>query len=398
MSPRLSGFILVLSSIVNRNPHMQILAAARVFDGADFHADHALVLQDGRIADLVPRAQLAPAIAPPAPAPGSLLAPGFIDVQVNGGGGALLNAVPDVPCVARIAAAHRRFGTTGLLPTLITDDVAKLEALADAAADAMAVPGVLGFHLEGPFLSAARPGVHPKNHIRAPDARSRAALLRFARHGRSLATLAPETVPEGFVAELVAAGLRVAAGHTAADSDALARAADEGLTGVTHLFNAMLPVSARAPGVPGRAFDDPRLTAGIICDGLHVDPLVLRMAFRLMGPDRLMLVTDAMPSVGCDLAEFDLSGLRVRLVGGKLTAPDGTLAGAHLDMAQAVRNAVTMMRAPLGDALAMASRVPARFLGLDGIRGRLARGFAADIVELDANLVATATWIAGGRA
>jgi N-acetylglucosamine-6-phosphate deacetylase len=365
---------------------LRIFAAERVFDGARMLADHALVLRGDRIEDVVARGQLAPALVPPAPSPGSLIAPGFVDLQVNGGGGVLLNDDPSAAAVARIAGAHGKFGTTGLLPTLITDSVEKLEALADAAADAIKVPGVLGFHLEGPFISPARVGVHPPAHVRGVDPRTRAALLRFADFGSSLVTLAPETVPDGFVAELVAAGLRVSAGHTAADAATLRRAADSGLTGITHLFNAMLPVTARAPGVPGLAFDDPRLFAGIICDGLHVDPLSMRMAFRLMGPERLMLVTDAMPTVGAEDTRFSLAGKDVRLVDGRLTSPDGTLAGAHLDMASAVRNAHRLIGAPIEAALAMASATPARFLGLGERCGRLARGRAAEFVELDAAL------------
>lgn len=363
----------------------RILTAARVFDGARMLDDHAIVVRDGRIADVLPRAQLAPARAT-VPALDSLIAPGFVDVQVNGGGGALLNDDPSPTTVATIAAAYRAFGTTGFLPTLISDDAARLEKLADEAGDILRIPGVLGFHLEGPWLNPGKPGIHPAAHIRPIDARTRAALLRFAMYGRSLVTLAPETVPPGTIAALVGAGLRVAAGHTLADSAAMARAVDEGLTGVTHLFNAMAPVSARGPGVPGFAFDDPRVFASVICDGLHVDRLSLRMAYRLMGPERLFLITDAMPSLGSERADFMLCGVRVRLEGGRLIGPGGTLAGAQLDMASAVRNAMAMMGAPLEDALAMAATTPARFLGLAHERGRIARGFGADFVRLNAEL------------
>jgi N-acetylglucosamine-6-phosphate deacetylase len=363
----------------------QILTAARVFDGARMLNDHAIVVRDGRVADLLPRAQLASTVAA-VPPPGSLIAPGFVDLQVNGGGGTQLNDDPSPRAVTAIAAAHRRFGTTGFLPTLISDDIAVLEALAEAAPDILKIPGVLGFHLEGPWLNPGRRGIHQAAHIRSIDARTRAAILRFAAQGRSLVTLAPEAVPAGTIADLAGAGLRVAAGHTLADSAAMARAAGEGLTGVTHLFNAMAPIAARAPGVPGFAFDDDRILAGIICDGLHVDALTLRMAFRLMGPERLFLVTDAMASLGSDRTNFKLCGVDVRLENGKLLGPDGTLAGAHLDMASAVRNATTLMGASLEAALAMASTTPARFLGLDRERGRIARGFAADFVHLDAGL------------
>jgi N-acetylglucosamine-6-phosphate deacetylase len=363
----------------------QILTAARVFDGARMLTDHAIVVCDGRIVDVLPRAQLAASVAT-LPRPDSLIAPGFVDAQTNGGGGVQLNDDPSPAAVATIAAAHRRFGTTAFLPTLISDEIAVLESLAEAAPDILKIDGVLGFHLEGPWLNPGKRGIHPAAHIRPVDARTRAALLRFAAHGRSLVTLAPEAVPAGTIAELTGAGLRVAAGHTLADSATMARAAAEGLTGVTHLFNAMAPIAARAPGVPGFAFDDRRIFAGIICDGQHVDALALRMAYRLMGPERLFLVTDAMASLGSGRADFTLGGVPVRLENGKLLGPDGTLAGAHLDMASAMRNAMAAMGAPLEAALAMASATPARFLGVAHDHGRIARGFVAAFVHLDARL------------
>jgi N-acetylglucosamine-6-phosphate deacetylase len=371
-----------------------VVAADFLFDGTTLRRDHALVLRGGEIADVVPRQQLAPSLAVRAPTPGSLLAPGFVDAQVNGGGGVLLNDMPTAAGIAQIVASHRRLGTTSLLPTLITDKTDVLEKLADAAST-LAMPGVAGFHLEGPFISPARVGIHPPQAVARVDAAGKAALLRFAKIGRSLVTLAPEEVPAGFIAELVAAGLRVAAGHTAADAPTFRRALDEGLTGVTHLFNAMTPISARAPGIAGVAFDDARVFASLICDGLHVDPLVMRLAYRLMGPERLFFVSDAMPSVGSDRTSFDLLGRNVTLADGKLTSADGTLAGAHLDMAGAMRNAVSQVGIALVDALTMACVTPANFLGLEDRLGSLARGRRADIVELDAGLQVQRVWMDG---
>ncbi len=371
-----------------------VLAADLLFDGATLRRDHAIVLRGGEIADVLPRQQLAPAHAADAPTPGSLLAPGFVDAQVNGGGGVLLNDAPTTAGIAQIAASHRRLGTTSLLPTLITDTPDVLDKLADVAA-AQPMAGVAGFHLEGPFISPARVGIHPPQAVARLDAAGKAALLRFSKIGQSLVTLAPEEVPAGFIAELVAAGLRVAAGHTAADAPAFRRALDEGLTGVTHLFNAMTPISARAPGIAGVAFDDARVFASLICDLLHVDPLVMRMAYRLMGPERLFFVSDAMPSVGSDQTSFDLLGRTVTLADGKLTSADGTLAGAHLDMAGAVRKAVLHVGISLVDALTMACVTPAKFLGLEDRIGTLARGRNADIVELDAELQVQRVWTGG---
>jgi N-acetylglucosamine-6-phosphate deacetylase len=378
------------------NPYGEIavLAADFLFDGAALRRDHAIVMRDGEVADVVARRQLAPSLAASMPPPGSLLAPGFVDAQVNGGGGVLLNDAPTPIGIAHIVANHRRLGTTSLLPTLITDTPDVLEKLANAGST-LAMPGVAGFHLEGPFISPARVGIHPPQAVARIDAAGKAALLRFAAIGQSLVTLAPEEVPAGFIADLVAAGLRVSAGHTAADASAFRRALDEGLTGVTHLFNAMAPISARAPGIAGVAFDDARVFASLICDGLHVDPLVMRMAYRLMGHERLFLVSDAMPSVGSDKTSFDLLGRKVQLVDGKLTSADGTLAGAHIDMAGAVRNAVSHVGIPLVDALTMACATPAKFLGINDRLGHIARGRKADIVELDAALQVQRVWTGG---
>ena len=369
------------------------IAAPELFDGTAMRGPALVTVADGRIA-AVSFAGAAPAAAVTLP-PGTILAPGFIDVQVNGGGGVLLNDEPSAPGIGRIAAAHRTHGTTGLLPTLITCKVEVMEALAAAAPAALQIPGVLGFHLEGPALNQARKGIHLEPEIRAPDARDLAAIKSFARFGRSLVTLAPECVPAALIEDLVQAGLRVAAGHSDATAAEIAEAADRGVTGVTHLFNAMSQLTARAPGVVGAALDDERLFAGVICDGLHVDPISLRLAFRCKGPDRLMLVTDAMPLVGSTQREFLLQGRRISLDGGRLTGPDGTLAGAHLTMIEAVRNAVEWLGIDLCDALAMASRTPAMFLGLGRELGAVLSGYRADLVAFNDLFEVVETWIGG---
>ncbi len=329
---------------------------------------------------------------------GSVLAPGFIDIQVNGGGDALLNDAPTAGTVARIAAAHRRYGTTGLLPTLITDRAEQLEALADAAPDAMMVPGVLGFHLEGPHLNPQRKGIHPPDCIRPLGHADFDRLEAFASHGRSFVTLAPELAPAGAIRRLVGAGLGVAAGHSEATGAEMAAAADDGLTGVTHLFNAMSQLTPREAGIVGATMADERLMAGIIADGIHVAPQSLQAAFRAMGPARLMLVTDAMPTAGGAASSFSLQGRRITLAEGRLTDEAGTLAGAHLTMDAAVRHAVTLMGATLADALVMASATPARFLGLQTQRGTIAPGLRADLVALDARLSVAGVWVGGQAA
>jgi N-acetylglucosamine-6-phosphate deacetylase len=195
--------------------------------------------------------------------------------------------------------------------------------------------------------------------------------------------------------ELIGAGLRIAAGHSDVSAAEIGKAVDRGVSGVTHLFNAMSQMNAREPGLVGAALEDDRLFAGIICDGIHVDRAGLRVAFRCKGRDRLMLVTDAMPLVGTNDRQFMLQGRQITLHNNRLTGPDGTLAGAHLTMIEAVRNAVAMLDISLVDALIMASRTPAAFLGLESELGRIAPGYRADFVAFNPNFEVVGTWIGG---
>jgi N-acetylglucosamine-6-phosphate deacetylase len=369
------------------------IAASQLFDGTTMRGPALVTVSAGHIEAVsfggsVPRG----AIVLPADA---ILTPGFIDVQLNGGGGVLLNDQPTEAGVRVIIEAHRKGGTTGCLPTLITDRADVMERLAAAAPALLQIPGVLGFHLEGPALNKARKGIHPESEIRAPTAQDVATLKSFGSCGRSIVTLAPECVPPALIGDLVGAGLRVSAGHSQATAAQISQAADDGVTGVTHLFNAMSQLTAREPGVVGAALDDERLFAGIICDGLHVDPSSLRIAVRCKGRDRLMLVTDAMPLVGTDSHEFLLQGRRITLEGGRLTGPDGTLAGAHLTMIEAVRHAVMTLGVDLADALIMASRTPATFLGLQSELGSIAPGYRADLVAISSGFQVLGTWVAG---
>lgn len=355
----------------------------------------AVTMARGRIVDVAAGNAAPPgakAVALPA---GSMLAPGFIDVQVNGGGGVLLNDEPTLEGIRKIAAAHRAFGTTGLLPTLITDDRATLKRLAAVAQEAMTIPGVLGFHLEGPALNPARKGIHPPQHIRRLGEEDITLILSFAACGRSQVTLAPEMVDAGVIKRFVDAGLRVSIGHSEATAAQVSAAVENGVTGVTHLFNAMSQMQAREPGVVGAALHDDRLFAGIICDGAHVHPVNLSVAYRAKGRARLMLVTDAMSSIGSRNTHFQLLGREITLKDGRLTGPDGTLAGAHLDMMSAVGHAIKMMSVSLEDALIMASYTPAMFLGLEKERGLIEKGYHADLVAFDGNHRVIATWIGG---
>jgi N-acetylglucosamine-6-phosphate deacetylase len=369
------------------------ISAQRIFDGNEMRGARTVRISQGRIESISSSEPTAGAtISLPEDV---ILAPGFVDVQVNGGGGVLLNDQPTQAGVRRIVEAHRRSGTTGCLPTLITDGTETIEQLAAVAQACLQIPGVLGFHLEGPALNRSRKGIHPETKIRVPDGRDLAAIKSFGSCGRSLVTLAPECVPASMIDELIGAGLRIAAGHSEVTAAEMERAIDRGVSGVTHLFNAMSQLGAREPGLVGAALYDNRLFAGIICDGIHVDSTSLRIALRSKGSDRLMLVSDAMPLVGTDERQFLLHGRQITLHEDRLTGRDGTLAGAHLTMIQAVRNASLLLDVPLADALIMASRTPATFLGLESELGRIAPGYRADLVAFDGNFKVVGTWVAG---
>jgi len=373
------------------------VAADTVFDGKALRRSCAVVIEGADILDLLPRRAL-PAALPVRDMPaGSWLAPGFIDVQVNGGGDVLFNDSPSLAGIAAIVAAHRRCGTTGLLPTLISDSPEKMRAAGAAvAAAAGLMPEVLGIHFEGPFLSRQRAGVHDKAMIRPPGDGD-FDLLTAPHGGVTLVTLAPECVPPGFVAGLAAAGVRVALGHSMASYEETRAAIADGLTGFTHLFNAMRPMAARDPGPIAAALEERRAFYGLIVDNVHVAPAMLRLALR--GAGRAMLVSDAMPPVGGVRPSFRLGGREVRVQDTSCRTADGTLAGSVLDMASAVRNCVRLLDMALPNALRLASAAPAAFLGLERRLGHLAPGCRADIVALDPERVRVlATWVAGSAA
>ena len=370
------------------------VAADAVFDGEVLHRDHAVVVEDDSILRLIPAGNVPPSIPVRRLPQGVWLAPGFIDVQVNGGGDVLFNDAPTAHGIAAIVAAHRRFGTTTLLPTLITDTPDKMRAARDAVAAAMRhEPGVLGIHFEGPFLSPERPGVHDPRLIRIPDADD-LDFLRQPGPGVTVVTLAPERVPADFVAALVKAGVRVCLGHSAASYDETRAALAEGLAGFTHLFNAMPPLLARAPGPAAAALEAASAWYGLIVDGVHVAPAMLCLALR--GAGRPMLVTDAMPPVGGRGSGFRLYGDEIAVAEGRCVRADGTLAGSALDMATAVGNCVRLLGLALPDALRLASAAPATFLGLENRLGFLKPGRRADMVALDPDSIAVlCTWVAG---
>jgi N-acetylglucosamine-6-phosphate deacetylase len=370
------------------------LTRARVFDGAHILEGRAVVIENGRIL-AVPHERDLGADMERRPVEG-LLAPGFIDVQVNGGGGVLFNDIRNIDGLRTIAAAHRAYGTTGLLPTFITDTQERMAEAMDAMRDALAarVPGVLGIHVEGPFINPERKGVHNPAYMR-PMEEEDMAILTSLREGRTLVTLAPERTGMDAVARLASAGVLICAGHTAGDYATITEACRHGLRGFTHLYNAMPPLAGRDPGPVGAALDSQGTWCGLIVDGHHVSDAALRIAIAAKGPERMMLVTDAMSVTGTDLASFELHGRMIYRKDGRLTTEDGTLAGSDLDMAGAVRNTVQRLGLSLLDALRMASLHPAAFLRLDHELGRIAPGYRANLVLLDDELQVQDTWIDG---
>jgi N-acetylglucosamine-6-phosphate deacetylase len=355
----------------------------------------ALIVVDGRIQGFVGMDKI-PAGASKVDLDGDVLAAGFIDIQVNGGGGVLFNDDPSVETIAKIGAAHAAFGTTGFFPTLISDSLEKI-ATAIAAVDsaiAQGMPGVMGIHLEGPFLNAAKKGVHDASTFRVLDDKA-IALLTSLKTGKTLITLAPEMAPSGAIAKLVARGAIVFAGHSDATFEQVEVAKDDGLTGFTHIFNAMSQLGSRAPGVVGSALRGPNTFAGLIADGVHVHAANMELVAELLGKEHTILVTDAMPTVGSEDNYFELGDQVIVARGDTCYTDTGVLAGSNLNMAQAVVNMTDLTGVDQLDALAMASATPAAAMGLSDTHGQIRAGNWADLVTLDEAGKVTGVWIKG---
>ncbi|TIT63084.1 MAG: N-acetylglucosamine-6-phosphate deacetylase [Mesorhizobium sp.] len=376
------------------------LTGARIFDGDDWHEGAALVVRDGLVEAMLPLGALGGDIRA-IDTGGGMLVPGFVDIQVNGGGGVMLNDHPDVASIETICRAHAPFGTTALLPTLITDTPA-ITAAAIAAGEAAAlqkVPGFLGLHLEGPHLSIARKGAHDPALIR-PMTDADQAMLIAARRKLPvlLTTIAPESVDPARVTALAKAGIVVSLGHSDTGHATAKAFAEAGASVVTHLFNAMSQIGNREPGLAGAAIDIGTLSAGLIADGIHVHPATIRIALDAkQGPGRIVLVTDAMATIGTDMTSFTLNGRTIYRKDGSLRLADGTLAGADLDMISAIRFMHRTVGLDLSEALRMASLYPAQAIGQSHRLGRFANGTAADIVALSDDLGIGSVWIGGDK-
>ncbi|MDO6638712.1 MULTISPECIES: N-acetylglucosamine-6-phosphate deacetylase [unclassified Shewanella] len=358
----------------------QTLIADGFFDGQQFHQDAVISIEDGHIIALDSVSN-----AKEVRLQGTLV-PGFVDVQVNGGGGALFNSAPTLDCIETIGRAHAQFGTTGFLPTLITDKVEVMAQAADAVAEAIKLQsaGVLGIHFEGPHLSVPKKGVHPQSFIRSI---SDEELAIFSRQdlGIKVVTLAPENVSVEVIKTLIANDVKVCLGHSNADYDTVLAALNAGANGFTHLFNAMSGFGSREPGMVGAALESDAAWCGLIVDGHHVHSATAKVALKAKPQGKIMLVTDAMPPVGLDDdASFELFGTEVIRQGDRLNAKSGELAGCVLDMVGAVNNTVSMLGLSYEEALRMASLYPAQYLQQAKL-GTIAVGQRADLVLLAAN-------------
>jgi|TARA_B110000090_G_scaffold206473_1_gene255968 N-acetylglucosamine-6-phosphate deacetylase len=370
------------------------LHTQRLFDGHNFSDDQVLTIDDGKIIAIDQNTTNIDYYIK------GLLAPGFIDLQVNGGGGALFNDYPSADKVKTIMAAHAQFGTTGMMPTLITDKIEVMAKAADAIAQTLkdGVLGILGIHFEGPHLSFAKKGAHSAEFIRLITDEEWQILERKD-IGKVIVTLAPETVSTADIKRMVCLGIKVCLGHTNADYTTAQQAVDAGATGFTHLFNAMSPWQGREPGVVGTALLNDQTSCGLIVDGHHVDLVTCQLAIKIKPKGRVFLVTDAMPPVGTNETEFAFFDRTVHLANGKLISTTGELAGSILDMATAVRNCHQRLNITLDEAIRMASQYPTNYLNgeINGGPISLNVGAVADFVVLNDNIEVQETWISGQR-
>lgn len=372
----------------------QVLVNGRIFDGDRVIEGRDLVIADGKVVELV--AEGGSWDVPLIDLEGRLVAPGLVDIQVNGGGGVLFNDAPDVETLHTMIAAHRAFGTTAFLPTLISDDADVIESGIAAVRQALAegVPGVVGIHIEGPHLNRNYCGVHDATKIRPLD-EAAMELLMSLHVGRTLVTIAPEKASGHAIRRLVESGVIVFGGHSGASYEEVKTALDAGLSGFTHLFNAMSPWQHRAPGMVGAALEDEDSYFGIIADGFHLHPATLRLAVKTKATGKALLVTDAMPSVGATEKSFVLNGETIVAEAGRCVTSGGTLAGADIGMIEAVRYTAAHGGVDVYEALRMGSRYPAHAIGLGDTLGSIRPGFAADLVELDDEFNVVRSWIGG---
>lgn len=375
---------------------IKILFNGQVFDGHKLHQGLAVVLENHRVKDLVAEKDMPEDAEIRWDLQGRILAPGLIDLQVNGGGGVMFNDEPTVETLRRMGAAHRQFGTTGFMPTLISTDFDTMKRAIRVVNDAVdqRVPGVLGIHLEGPFLNPLKRGIHDAGRFAEIDEQA-FELLTSLGAGQTLVTLAPEKTSQTMISRLVGRGIRVFGGHSNASYEQTKAALQAGMHGFTHLFNAMSPFQAREPGMVGAALQDNESWFGIIADGQHVHPASLALAIRAKTRGYSVLVTDAMATVGSSQKQFIFDGVEMHASNGCCRNADGQLAGSDLDLITAVKNTMCFTGIDYMEALRMASTYPAHALGLEKQLGLIRPGYRASFIELDEKLELYRTWIDG---
>jgi N-acetylglucosamine-6-phosphate deacetylase len=368
----------------------------RVFDGDELHLNMAVVVEGGRFVEISPAKQFSGMFDTCLDLQQHILAPGLIDIQVNGGGGVMFNDDPSVETIRTMASAHRRFGTTGFLPTLISTDFNVMQQAVEAVAQAIdeGVPGVLGVHLEGPYLNSDKCGIHNVDKFKHLDEAAFELLTSLA-NGRMLVTIAPELTNSSFIHRLTDAGVLVFGGHSNATYEQTIDALDAGLQGFTHLFNAMSQFGSREPGMVGAALEDQNSWCGIIADGQHVHPVSFSLAVAAKRKGFTVLVTDAMATVGSDISSFIFDGVDLEVINGSCRTPEGQLAGSNLDMITAVRNAASFARLDSFEALRMASCYPAHVLGLQDQLAFIREGYLASFIEIDDDLNLYRSWVDG---
>ena len=378
---------------------LQAIVNGCIFDGESVHEHKAVLIEGEHIVAVVDPEQVPADIGASYDLEGGTLIPGFIDLQVNGGGGVLFTAAPTVDSLRTIGAAHRQYGTTGFLPTLITTRFDVMREAVSAVAEAIAIgtPGVLGLHLEGPFLSPERKGVHDAGKFCQLD-QTGLDILTSLQVGSTVVTLAPELTSPQMISRLVEEGVIVCGGHSGATYAQTRDALAQGLSGFTHLYNAMTPLQSREPGMVGAALADDDSWFGIIADGHHIHPAAFSVAVAAKKRGGALLVTDAMPTVGSPDTSFILDGNTIVASEGRVTNAEGTLAGSDLNMLLAVNNAAEFARIDWFEAVRMASLYPARALGLERELGAIRPGFRASLLALDSAHRIRASWINGAMA
>ena len=378
---------------------LQAIVNGCIFDGESVHEHKAVLIEGEHIVAVVDPEQVPADIGASYDLEGGTLIPGFIDLQVNGGGGVLFTAAPTVDSLRTIGAAHRQYGTTGFLPTLISTRFDVMREAVSAVAEAIAIgtPGVLGLHLEGPFLSPERKGVHDAGKFCQLD-QTGLDILTSLQVGSTVVTLAPELTSPQMISRLVEEGVIVCGGHSGATYAQTRGALAHGLSGFTHLYNAMTPLQSREPGMVGAALADDDSWFGIIADGHHIHPAAFSVAVAAKKRGGALLVTDAMPTVGSPDTSFILDGKTIVASEGRVTNAEGTLAGSDLNMLLAVNNAAEFARLDWFEAVRMASLYPARALGLERELGAIRPGFRASLLALDSAHRIRASWVNGAMA